>query len=102
MTDQSLTNGVNKDTQRINGDKAGQKTVEMRVDKIASVCHRLNLHKDEHVVREGLVAESGAVTVIRSLGEKSVYGEIELEEGRMAKIFENDIIVGALGARNAL
>ncbi|MCC6573237.1 MAG: hypothetical protein IT462_05540 [Planctomycetes bacterium] len=98
MTDASTSNGVSKDTQKLNG----HKTVEIRVDKIASVCHRLNLHKNEHIVAEGLIAETGAVTVVRSLGEKSVYGELELEEGRMAKIFENDIIIGALGARNAL
>src|SRR5690606_31127419 len=38
----------------------------------------------------------------RALGEKTTYGELELEEGRMAKSFEDDIIIGALGARNAL
>lgn len=85
-------------TQRING----QKTMQIRVDKIASVCHRLNLHKEEQIITEGLVPEAGHVTVVRSLGEKNVYGELELEEGRMAKIFENDYIIGALGARNAL
>lgn len=85
-------------TQRING----LKTMQIRVDKIASVCHRLNLHKEEQVITEGLIAEAGHVTIVRSLGEKSVYGELELEEGRMAKIFENDYIIGALGARNAL
>ncbi len=98
MTDAPASNGVNKDTAKLNGPKG----VEIRVDKISSVCHRLNLHKNEHIITEGLIAESGAVTVVRSLGEKSVYGELELEEGRMAKIFEHDIIIGALGARNAL
>ena len=76
--------------------------MEIRVDKIASVCHRLNLHKEERIVTENLEAKEGNIVVVRSLGEKSVYGELELEEGRMAKIFENDIIVGAFGARNAL
>ena len=85
-------------TQRLNG----HKTMQIRVDKIASVCHRLNLHKEEQIITEGLVPEAGHVTVVRSLGEKTVYGELELEEGRMAKIFENDYIIGALGARNAL
>ncbi|CAG0948786.1 hypothetical protein PLCT2_00049 [Planctomycetaceae bacterium] len=97
MNDQ-LTNGTSKDTQRL----AAPATIEIRVDKIASVCHRLNLHKEERIVTENLEAKEGNIIVVRSLGEKSVYGELELEEGRMAKIFENDIIVGALGARNAL
>lgn len=95
MTDQT---GVSSQTSKLNG----LKTMQVRVDKIASICHRLNLHKEEHIITEGLLHDSGAVTVVRSLGEKSVYGELELEEGRMAKIFENDIIIGALGARNAL
>ncbi|MCA8912624.1 MAG: hypothetical protein KDB82_13045 [Planctomycetes bacterium] len=76
--------------------------MEIRVHKIASVVHRLNLHKDERIVTENLEARTGNVVVVRALGEKSTYGEVELEEGRMAKIFEGDIIIGALGARNAL
>jgi hypothetical protein len=78
------------------------KAVEIRVHKIASVVHRLNLHKDERVITENLEAKVGNVIVVRALGEKTTYGELELEEGRMAKIFEGDILIGALGARNAL
>ncbi len=77
-------------------------TMEIRVHKIASVVHRMTLHKDERVVTENLESKPGNVVVVRALGEKTTYGELELEEGRMAKIFEGDIIIGALGARNAL
>lgn len=101
MNDQSgqfSQSAISRETGKLNGPK----TMQIRVDKIASVCHRLNLHKEEQIITEGLVAEAGNVIVVRSLGEKSVYGELELEEGRMAKIFENDYIIGALGARNAL
>ena len=76
--------------------------MEIRVHKIASVVHRLNLHKEERIITENLEAKTGNVIVVRAMGEKATYGEVELEEGRMAKIFEDDIIVGALGARNAL
>jgi hypothetical protein len=76
--------------------------MEIRVHKIASVVHRLNLHKDERIITENLIARPGNVVVVRALSEKATYGEVELEEGRMAKIFEGDIIIGALGARNAL
>lgn len=76
--------------------------MEIRVHKIASVVHRLNLHKDETITTEDLEARPGNVIVVRALGEKRVYGALELEEGRMAKIFEGDILIGALGDRRAL
>jgi len=76
--------------------------MEIRVHKIASVVHRLNLHKEERIITENLESKPGNVVVVRALSEKATYGEVELEEGRMAKIFEGDIIIGALGARNAL
>jgi hypothetical protein len=47
-------------------------------------------------------AADGDVVAVRAEAEKRVYGEVELAEGRMAKIFRGDIIVGALGARRAL
>ncbi|MCC6466594.1 MAG: hypothetical protein IT463_14735 [Planctomycetes bacterium] len=98
MNEQSGQSSVSRETSRLNGNK----TMQIRVDKIASVCHRLNLHKEEQIITENLQPVQGNITVVRSLGEKSVYGELELEEGRMAKIFENDYIIGALGSRNAL
>lgn len=76
--------------------------MEILVHKIASVVHRLNLHKDENIQTENLEARAGNVIVVRALSEKNTYGAVELEEGRMAKIFEGDVMVGALGARNAL
>jgi hypothetical protein len=91
-------NEVATETGKFSKDRA----IEVRVHKIASVVFRMTLHKDERVVTENLEAKPGNVIVVRALGEKTTYGELELEEGRMAKIFEGDIIIGALGARNAL
>jgi hypothetical protein len=93
-----LTNGSSTDTQKV----TKLNTMEIRVHKIASVVHRMTLHKEERITTENLEAKTGNVIVVRALGEKNTYGELELEEGRMAKIFEDDIIIGALGARNAL
>ena len=86
------------DTQKL----SKQNTMEIRVHKIASVVHRMTLHKDERIITENLESKAGNVIVVRAMGEKATYGELELEEGRMAKIFEGDLIIGALGARNAL
>ncbi|MDC1142465.1 hypothetical protein OAU50_05195 [Planctomycetota bacterium] len=76
--------------------------MEIRVHKIASVVHRLKLHKEENITTENLESVSGNVVVVRALGEKNVYGAVELEEGRMAKIFKGDVMIGALGERRAL
>jgi hypothetical protein len=71
------------------------------LDKIASVTGRAQL--SHHVeVTDWVPAERGAVVVVEALEEKSVYGELELLGGRMARIIKGDIIAGVLGERQAL
>jgi hypothetical protein len=73
----------------------------VRVHKLASVVYRLGLGKDVEIT-ETLEATPGNAIVVRALSEKRVYSELELENGRMSKIFRGDILVGALGRRRAL
>lgn len=70
-------------------------------DKIASVTRSLPLRRDLRV-SETIHCEEGAVIAVRILNEKSHYNTLELTTGRFAAIKPGDIIVGALGFRNAL
>ena len=72
-----------------------------RVHKIGSVVYRLGLSKDVEVTSR-LEGRSGNAIVVRALHEKRVYSELELENGRMSKIFRGDLLIGALGRRRAL
>ena len=42
------------------------------------------------------------MVIVEALEEKSVYGELELVGGRMARIIKGDLIAGVLGERQAL
>jgi hypothetical protein len=53
-------------------------------------------------IGDGRAVRSGDVLVVEALEEKSVYDQLELITGRMAKISKGDVIAGALGARQAL
>jgi hypothetical protein len=46
--------------------------------------------------------KEGLVVVVRALQEKSVYDQLELVNGRQAKMSKDDVIAGALGRRRAL
>lgn len=70
-------------------------------DKIASVTRSLPLRRDLRV-SETIHCEEGAVVAVRILNQKSHYNTLELTTGRFAAIKPGDIIVGALGFRNAL
>jgi hypothetical protein len=75
--------------------------MQIKLDKIASVTARAPMG---HHVEVGVAvsAERGAVVVVRALEEKSVYGELELRGGRMARVIKGDLIAGVLGERQAL
>jgi hypothetical protein len=45
---------------------------------------------------------SGQVLVVRALEEKRIYDQVELTTGRMAHVGMGDVLVGALGRRDAL
>ena len=53
-------------------------------------------------VSDECTAAEGTVVIGRALGERKVYGEMELPTGRMAKVVSGNIVAGVLGARQAL
>jgi hypothetical protein len=75
--------------------------MKIRAHKFGSVVSRLNLEPEVEISRK-IEARSGQVLVIRALEEKRVYDQIELTSGRMAHVGKGDVIVGALGRRDAL
>jgi hypothetical protein len=75
--------------------------MQVKLDKIASVTRRLGL-SDTVELSAAITAERGAVVVVEALEEKSVYGEVELVGGRMARIIKGDRIAAVLGERQAL
>ncbi len=76
-------------------------TRKIRLDRIGSATSPARLGNIVEVSEECL-AEEGAVIVVRALGERKVYGELELPTGRMSKVVSGNILVGVLGARQAL
>jgi hypothetical protein len=72
------------------------------VDKIASITQALNLKHELRVETDNIPCEEGVVLVGEVLNNKSTYNTLELTSGRMAKVAKGDIIVGALGHRQAL
>lgn len=75
--------------------------MKVRVHKIASVVYRLGFQKEVEITRK-LESRPGNTVVVRALTEKRLYSELELENGRMSKIFTGDVFLGALGRRRAL
>lgn len=75
--------------------------MKIRVNKHASVTYNLRL-PDEVDIVDRCESAVGNVVVVQALEEKRVYDVLELTTGRMAKISKDDVIVGALGNRQAL
>lgn len=73
----------------------------VRVHKVASVVYRLGFPKEIECTKR-IDSKPGSTIVVRALAEKRIYSELELENGRMSKIFCGDVMVGALGRRRAL
>ncbi len=75
--------------------------MRIHLDKIASITR--NLHLGRWVTLSAEVeAREGAVIAGRIHGEKAVYNQLEDVHGRMSALHDGDIVVGALGHRNAL
>lgn len=72
------------------------------VDKIASITQALQLGHEVRVATDNIPCEEGVVLVVEVLTSKSTYNTLELTSGRMAKVSKGDVIVGALGHRQAL
>lgn len=70
-------------------------------DKIASVTKNVPLTREVRVSPE-VVSKEGYIIAGRIRGEKSVYNTVENCSGRMVKLHRGDVLIGALGHRNAL
>ncbi len=74
----------------------------LEADKIGSATSPLKLAKTVGVVDEHNAPKAGDVVVVRALGESVTYGNLELPNGRLAKINRGDVLFGVLGKRRAL
>ena len=72
------------------------------VDKIASIAQACGLSHEVRIATTDIPCEEGIVLVVEILNNKSTYNTLELTSGRMAKVSRGDVIVGALGHRQAL
>jgi hypothetical protein len=71
-------------------------------DKIGSATSPLKLTKTVRVIGENNSPKAGDVIVVRALSESVTYGNLELPNGRLAKLNRNDVLLGVLGKRRAL
>lgn len=71
------------------------------VDKIASAARHVVLHP-RVVLGDTIPAVAGTVIAGRVLDEKLVYNQLEDAHGRMRTVHRGDVVVGVLGAREAL
>lgn len=74
----------------------------LEADKIGSATSPLKLTKTVSVIDENDAPKAGDVVVVRALSESVTYGNLELPNGRLAKINRNDVLLGVLGKRRAL
>jgi hypothetical protein len=74
----------------------------LEADKIGSATSPLKLTKTVSVISENNAPKAGDVVVVRALSESVTYGNLELPNGRLAKINRNDVLLGVLGKRRAL
>jgi hypothetical protein len=74
----------------------------LEADKIGSATSPLKLTKTVAVIYENNQTKAGDVVVVRALSESVTYGNLELPNGRLAKINRNDVLLGVLGKRRAL
>lgn len=72
------------------------------VDKIASVACRADLAENLWVSLGTIVPKAGDLVAVKLLNDHASYNRLELTNGRLAKLNQGDLIVGALGARRAL
>lgn len=71
------------------------------VDKIASVTKNQGLGREVRV-GEDFPCRAGDIVAVRILTQKTTYNTVELTTGRMSLVKKGDVLVGALGHRNAL
>lgn len=71
------------------------------VDKVSSVAQHSKLGHELRLAND-IPCEEGVLIAVKVLNNKARYNQLELTSGRMATVTQGDIIVGALGHRNAL
>ncbi len=71
------------------------------VDKVASVAQHSDVGGELRLSKD-IPCEEGILIAVRVLNNKTRYNQLELTSGRMATVTQGDIVVGALGHRNAL
>jgi hypothetical protein len=71
------------------------------VDKVASIAQHSDLAHELRLSPD-IPCEEGVLVAARVLNNKTRYNQLELTSGRMATVNQGDVIVGALGHRNAL
>ena len=76
-------------------------TKRILVNKVGSVTRNLHLHR-EVTVTPKVIAREGAVVAGRVQTDKTTYNQLEDIHGRMPTLHAGDVVVGALGHRNAL
>ena len=74
----------------------------LEADKIGSATSPLQLTKTVSVIDENDAPKAGDVVVVKALSESATYGNLELPNGRLAKINRGDVLFGVLGKRRAL
>ncbi|MBK9655491.1 MAG: hypothetical protein IPO66_08455 [Rhodanobacteraceae bacterium] len=75
--------------------------MRLTVDKIASVTRNLKLSRTL-TLSDTILCEEGSAVAVRVHGEKSTYNQLEDVHGRWMTLHDGDLVVGALGKRNAL
>lgn len=75
--------------------------MRINADKVASVTRNLMLGRSLSLT-PAIRAEHGAVVAGRIVNDKSAYNTLEDVHGRLMEVHSDDIVVGALGHRNAL
>lgn len=75
--------------------------MRIQVDKIASVTRRIALDR-RLTLSTAIEAVPGSVIAARVLNDKSGYNQLEDPFGRLNTVNSGDLVVGALGHRNAL
>lgn len=75
--------------------------MKVLLDKIGSVTLHADLPREVEL-SDRVEPKEGLVVVVKALQEKSVYDQLELVNGRQAKMSKDDVIAGALGRRRAL
>lgn len=72
------------------------------IDKIGSAASALNIGRETAVINGNSKPRNGDAIVVRVLSESATYGNLELPNGRLARLTTGDVLVGVLGSRRAL